>query len=91
MAMHTIAGKQKLVARVRRIKGQIEAIERALEEERGCGDVLQMCAAARGALQSLVGELIEDHVRLHLVGARTTRKRRLAADELIDVVHTYMK
>ena len=64
---HTIKEKTKLLNRVRRIRGQIEALERALAEEKGCSDVLHLAVAARGALNSLVAEVIEDHIRVHVV------------------------
>jgi DNA-binding FrmR family transcriptional regulator len=89
---HTIREKSKLLARVRRIRGQVEAIERALESEVGCADVLQVIASVRGAVNGLMAEVIEDHVRCH-VGAASlpARERAEGTDELIDVVRTYLK
>ena|ERR1700687_4480042 len=87
---HTIRKKTKLLHRVRRIRGQVEAIERALTGEVECGDVLQRIAAARGALDSLMSEVLEDHVRMHLLSPNTS-ERREAADELIGVVRSYFK
>ena len=91
--MHTVREKKKLVSRVRRIKGQLEAVERALVEERGCFDTLTTLAAARGALNGLVAEIMEDHIREHVLGAEASpnSKQRRAAEELIEVVRTYMK
>lgn len=91
--MHTIREKQKLIARVRRIRGQVEGVEKALVEEKGCYEVLQTVAAARGALNALVVELIEDHVRTHVLdpGEKIPASRSRAAEELIDVVRSYMK
>jgi DNA-binding FrmR family transcriptional regulator len=91
--MHTVREKQKLIARVRRIRGQLEAVERALEEEKGCSLVLQQIAGARGALNGLVAELVEEHVRTHIMDPKSkpTTAQREAADELIDVVTTYLK
>jgi DNA-binding FrmR family transcriptional regulator len=86
-------GKIKLLNRVRRIRGQVDAVERALEEEIGCADVLQLITAARGAINSLMGEVMEDHIRMHLIdparypGVETAS----AAEELIDVVRSYLK
>jgi DNA-binding FrmR family transcriptional regulator len=89
---HTVREKSKLLARVRRIRGQVEAIERALESEVGCADVLQVIASVRGAVNGLMAEVIEDHVRCH-VGAPSlpARERSQGADELIEVVRTYLK
>jgi FrmR/RcnR family transcriptional regulator, repressor of frmRAB operon len=91
--MHTAREKEKLIARVRRIRGQIEAVERAISEEKSCYDVLQTVTAARGALNSLVGEMIEDHVRFPVLDPeeRVSAKRARAADELVDIVRAYVK
>ena len=64
---HTIKGKAKLLGRVRRIRGQVEAVERALEAEIGCTDVLMLVASVRGAINGLTAELMEDHIRNHVV------------------------
>jgi DNA-binding FrmR family transcriptional regulator len=92
--VHTVREKRKLLARVRRIRGQIEAVERALEEEElGCYEVLQTVAAARGAMNGLVAELIEDHVHMHVVPAEAnvSGAQREAASELVAVVRSYLR
>jgi FrmR/RcnR family transcriptional regulator, repressor of frmRAB operon len=90
---HTIREKSKLLNRVRRIRGQIEAIERAVEQEIGCADVMQLIAAARGAINGLMGEVMEDHIRMHVIdpGRKPDSDRAQAAEELIDVVRSYLK
>ena len=88
---HTIQDKTKLLARVRRIRGQVEAIERALENELGCADVLQLVASVRGAMNGLTAELIEDHLHHHVVEPGQEADRMRGADELIEVVRTYLK
>jgi len=90
---HTIRGKAKLVSRVRRIRGQVEALERALETEAGCAQTLQLIASVRGAINSLMAEIMEDHIRVHVVDPERERNsdRAGAADELIDVVRAYFK
>jgi DNA-binding FrmR family transcriptional regulator len=88
---HTIREKHKLLQRVRRIRGQVEAIERALDQEIGCTDVLQLIASVRGAINGLMGEVMEDHIREHVLGAAGERVRRHGAEELIDVVRAYLK
>jgi DNA-binding FrmR family transcriptional regulator len=90
---HTIKEKTKLLARVRRIKGQVEAIERALEAEIGCADVLMLVASVRGAVNGLTVELMEDHIRNHVVDPahEPDPERAKGAAELIDVVRTYLK
>ena len=90
---HTIRDKHKLVARVRRIRGQVEAIERALDTEAGCEHVMHLIAGSRGAMAGLMAEVVEDHVRTHLVDA-TKHPHALnteAAEQLLDVVRTYLK
>jgi DNA-binding FrmR family transcriptional regulator len=90
---HTVGQKKKLVNRVRRLKGQVESVERALSGEAECAEVMRLLAACRGAANSLLAEVVEDHIREHLVapGARSNGPRRQAADELIDLVHSYFK
>jgi FrmR/RcnR family transcriptional regulator, repressor of frmRAB operon len=90
---HTIADQTKLLNRVRRIRGQVEALERALAEERDCSDVLQIIAAARGAMGSLMGEVVEDHVRFHIVDPEKnpSSKQAQSAQQLIDVLKPYLR
>jgi FrmR/RcnR family transcriptional regulator, repressor of frmRAB operon len=87
---HTIEKKAELLKRARRIRGQIEAVERALETGAGCGTVLQRIAAARGAMNALMSEVLEDHVRTHVLSSKA-RANVVAADELIEVVKTYLR
>src|SRR5882724_3730441 len=89
---HTIKEKTKLLNRVRRVRGQVEALERAVEEERGCSDVLHLVVAARGAMNSLMAEVIEDHIRMHVVDPDHERgSRARGAEELIEIVQAYLK
>ncbi|MHB1506362.1 MAG: metal/formaldehyde-sensitive transcriptional repressor [Sulfobacillus sp.] len=88
---HTTKDKKKLLSRIRRIKGQSEAIERALEGDGECEDILQLVASCRGALNGLMAELIEGHVRFHVLSPeqKTLPSQLEAADELISVVKRY--
>ena len=88
---HTKREKLKLLNRVRRVRGQVEAVERALEEEQGCAAVLHLITAARGALNSLMTEVIEDHIRLHLVDTARGTERARGAEELIEAVQSYLR
>ena len=91
---HTIRHKQKLLARVRRIRGQMEAIERALDGETGCEQIMHLIAGARGAMAGLMAEVIEDHVRTHLVATGkhpNALNTVAAAEQLLEVVRTYLK
>jgi DNA-binding FrmR family transcriptional regulator len=90
---HTIEGKTRLLNRVRRVRGQIEAAERALEKEKGCTEVLHLVVAARGGMNSLMAEIIADHIRTHVVDPARERNsaRASGAKELISVVESYLK
>ncbi|MBN8942184.1 MAG: metal/formaldehyde-sensitive transcriptional repressor [Rhizobiales bacterium] len=90
---HTTKDKDKLLARVRRIRGQVEAVERALEAESGCAEVLQLVASIRGAVNGLTAELIEDHIRFHVVdpAREPDAEKAQGAEELIGVVRTYFR
>ncbi len=89
---HTVKGKAKLLNRARRIRGQVEALERALESERECGEVLRLIAAARGAMDSLMAEVLEGHIREHATTDHGNPTAALAAvDDLIEIVRAYLK
>ena len=90
---HTTKDKAKLLSRVRRIRGQVEAIERALDGEHECSRVLQLMAACRGALNGLMAEVMEGHVRFHVLDPKSGKNapQVQAAEELIDIVRTYLK
>ncbi len=90
---HTVHEKQKLLARVRRIRGQVEAIERALEKEAGCEQILHLIAGVRGATAGLMAEVVEEHIRTHLVDAEKYPDALIpqATEQLLEVVRTYLK
>jgi len=87
---HTLRGKDKLMKRVRRVRGQIEAVERALDAERPCADVLQLIAAARGAVNGLMFEVLDDHIRCHIAAAAGP-KAATQAEELVEVLRSCLK
>ena len=90
---HTIQNKDKLVARIRRIRGQINAIEAALVEDQECSEILNTVVSCRGSLNGLMSELIEDHVRFHVMEPekKQASSQRVAAEQLISVIKTYLK
>jgi len=90
---HTIRDKKKLIDRIRRIKGQIEGIERALEQEQDSARILHDIAGCRGAINGLMAEVMEGHIRLHIVAPKTTPtpEQAEAIEEVIDVLRTYLK
>jgi DNA-binding FrmR family transcriptional regulator len=90
--LQTTREKTKLLNRVRRIRGQIEAVERALEQNIDCADLLQLITAARGAVNGLMAEVIEDHIHTHLVNPTLQPGAAAdAAEELIEVIRCYLK
>ena len=90
---HTIKQKQDLLLRAKRIQGQVDALVRSLDEERDCTEVLHVMSAARGAMNSLMAELLEGHIRDHVLTGKQkpTPKQVLAADEVIEMVKSYLK
>jgi len=90
---HVIAEKQKLLNRVRRLRGQIDALDRAVEAEEGCSEVMRLLTTARGAINAIMAEVVEDHIVLHMIDPerKPTRAEQQAADELLDVLRTYIR
>jgi DNA-binding FrmR family transcriptional regulator len=90
---HTIADKQKLLNRVRRLRGQIDALERALEAEAGCTEIMGLLTAGRGALNGIMAEVVEDHIHMHMIdeSRKPTRSEADAASELVDVLRSYIR
>jgi len=90
---HTVRGKDKLLRRVNRLLGQVEAVKRSLEDGHDCDDVMVRIATARGALDSLMAEVVEGHIREHMVdpARKPSAAERRAADELIAVVRRYVR
>jgi len=89
---HTVKDKKTLLARVRRIQGQAGALERALSEEAECSAVLQQIAAIRGAVNGLMAQVLEGHLREHLGGEeRTPQERRDDLEQVLSVLRSYLK
>jgi DNA-binding FrmR family transcriptional regulator len=89
---HTIKDKAGLLARVRRIQGQAGALERALEQEAECTAVLQQIAAIRGAVNGLMAQVLEGHLREHLAAEdRSPEQRREDLEQVLSVLRSYLK
>jgi DNA-binding FrmR family transcriptional regulator len=86
---HLSREKLDLVTRTKKIVGQLESALRALNADEPCADVLQRLAAARGAINSLMGELLEDHVRNHM--PRNSKSSEEAAEDVIEIIRSYLK
>jgi DNA-binding FrmR family transcriptional regulator len=90
---HVALEKEKLLLRLRKLRGQVEAIERAVSADEECADVLRQATSCRGALDGFIAEVIEDHIREHMIDPKAARNdpRMLAAEELVEIVHQYLK
>ena len=81
----------KMVQRVRKLRGQLDAIERSLTTDADCGDQLMLLAAVRGGVNALMGEVLETHIRFHLVDGAKEQIAPELAEDLIDLVRAYLK
>jgi DNA-binding FrmR family transcriptional regulator len=88
---HTQQDQAKLLARVRRLTGQMQALERALQASAPCGDVLQQLASIRGALNGLTAEVMDGHLREHVLDADNDAARAQAVEELSAILRTYVR
>lgn len=90
---HTVKDKKKLLHRVRRLRGQLNAVEKALEAEHDCSTVLLTLAACRGAMDALMSEIIEGHINFHILDPKQkpTAEQKEAAKEVIAVIRRYLK
>jgi DNA-binding FrmR family transcriptional regulator len=84
-------GRVKLLNRAKRIHGQMDAVERTLVAEENCADVLMLLAAVRGGINGLMAEVLEDHIRLHLLQDERAPLTPDLGEELIDLVRAYLK
>lgn len=88
----TLKSKQKLLNRIRRIRGQLDAVDRALAQDAGCAAVLQQATACRGALDGLIAEVVEGHIREHVIDPKAPADdpHARSAEELIQIVHSFL-
>jgi len=89
---HTIRDKQKLINRSKRIRGQLEAVERALEAELGCEQIMHLIGGCRGAVNGLLNEVVEDHIRTHLADRDAIDDPNAdGIEQLVGLLRTYYK
>jgi len=90
---HTSEEKKKLLARVNRVQGQLESIRAAIEEEKDCSVVLQQIAACRGAINSLLVEIIDGEIRFHVLSknSKIDSAEARAAENLVEILHRYIR
>lgn len=86
---HVSREKLDLVSRTKKVIGQLESVLRGLNDDDPCAEVLQRLSAARGAINSLMAELMEDHIRNHM--PRRNKSSEEAADDVIQIVRSYLK
>jgi DNA-binding FrmR family transcriptional regulator len=86
---HTSREKLDLVNRTKKVVGQLEGVLRALNQDEPCADVLQRLSAARGAINSLMAELMEDHILNHM--PRNSKSSAEAAEDVVQIVKTYLR
>jgi DNA-binding FrmR family transcriptional regulator len=84
--------KQKLLSRIKRLGGQIDAVQRSVTQGEECADILMLLAAIRGGVNSLMAEILEDHIRLHITHPdRGTESPDELTEDLIGLVRAYLK
>jgi len=88
---HIVANKNKLLLRIKKIKGQLSSLEKAVEDEKDCFKVLQQISASRGAIQSLMNEVLNDHIKEHLGNHVSEEKREQEIENLTSLLKTYLK
>ncbi|GAA0690032.1 DNA-binding FrmR family transcriptional regulator [Dyella sp. SG562] len=89
---HSLPEKKRVLGRVRRIRGQLEALERALEAGADCAPVMQQIAAVRGAVNGLMAEVMEAHIREEFGAPAASDERRAErVREMTELVRSYLK
>jgi len=90
---HPVVERQKLLNRVRRLRGQVDAIERALIADEGCTEVMRLVTASRGAINGIMAEVLSGHIQTHMIDPdrRPSQRERDAASELADVLRSYVR
>lgn len=90
---HLHTNRTQLLHRIRRIRGQLDAVERALGEDADCAAVLHPLVACRGALNGLMREVLDGHIRHHIVDPDKlpASEQSRATRELLDVLRAYLK
>ncbi len=86
--------KEALVKRLHRIEGQVRGIERMVEDDRYCIDILTQVSAVNTALESLAFRILDEHVRHCVAGALSSGDEKAAAaksKELLEAVHRFAR
>ena len=83
--------KKRAIARLRRIKGQAEGLERAIERDTSCAALLQQIVAMRGATNGLMAQVLESHLRDTFETSTSPDRIPDAIDEIMTLLRTYLK
>ena len=91
--MSNLDDKEKLLNRVRRIRGQVDAIERTIQEDGDCPAILHLIVGVRGSMNSLMAEIFEDHINGHMLNVprKSRAEQAKAVRDIVDVVNAYLK
>ena len=90
--MHTHKNKKQILTRVNRIKGQLDAVSKLLEsDQEDCYEVMQVLASCRGALNGLMGDIVEEHLKEHVINAQTKENARRGGQEITKVLKSFWK
>ncbi|MFP6561127.1 formaldehyde-responsive transcriptional repressor FrmR [Paraburkholderia sp. B3] len=89
---HSPEEKKRVLTRVRKVRGQLDALERALEEGADCGPVLQQLAAIRGAINGVMAGVLESHLREEFTQAAGSAEDASGSiDDVVTLVRTYLR
>lgn len=88
---HTVRDKAKIVSRVNRLKGQLDALIKAVEADQDCYQNMQLLASCRGAFNGLMAEIIEGHIREHIVAAENKKSAAEAGEDLVEIMRSFLK
>lgn len=89
---HLSGTNADLIARVRRIAGQVAAIERALRDDEDCATVLHLVAGVRGAVGGLLEKVLADHLKAHIARPDLSdEERHQGAAELLAAIRRYTR
>ena len=88
---HSLAEKKKTLSRINRIKGQLEAVAKLVESDEDCYKVMQVLSSCRGAMNGLMGELVEGHIQEHVVRADNKKTATQSGEEVITILKSFWK
>lgn len=88
---HTTKDKAKIISRINRIKGQLDAFSKAVESDQDCYQNMQLLTSCRGALNGLMAEVVEGHIRDHIVEAENKKEASESGEDLIEIMRSFLK